>query len=360
MRMWTLAMTVAVTAAGSLASGCAGEPTTPAVTPPPAPAVPDAAEPGPLPELAMLSEGPPAELGVQAKVFAALADQYQVGLARCPLNGNGRARQIYGLERDYILEFGALFLTETRVEEEPRWDFLFDEVIAEDGWLLLLAEPGATSAYIVTPNGGIAYTFPPAVAGQVVTCTGVEAFGPRTVRGRVNGSVPANAIVTPCGLGAPTPVAADGTFVVDVRAPCTMWFETAGWRSDKHRIEIGTDPAEIEITFAEDKVLNLDLTWTESGRKMLIERLEAERAGRFTQGHDVIEALKPKFTTDPDQNRTVTRWGAMHAQWGRFLEAATVEARNPTKRVPRQLQMVVPDEAAKAKGPLPRIPPKAQ
>lgn len=305
--------------------------TEPAVGPAAEPAVADVpAAPAPeLRETAILKAGPPAEMGPQGKLFVALAEKLGVGIARCPLAGNGKARMIHGMERDYLLEFGALYLTEWTPDQEPPWDFLFDEAIAEQDWATLLVAPGATEAWVTTASTVFAYTFPAAAPGTVVTCTDVAAVPPRVVRVRTIGQVPKDAYATPCGLGKPVPVAADGTVVVDVRAPCTLWFEGPGYRSQKVRVDAGDAPLEVELQFTEDTVLNFDLTWTDAGRKMLGERLADERGARFAAVDETIEALKPAFASDPNATRTLTRWGAVHAQWGRLLDASIEEAKNP-------------------------------
>jgi hypothetical protein len=315
----------------ALAAGCSSESGT---APAPKEPAPGQAQPpgGPEPEAAILAKGPPPEVGPANKVVEKVAAYYNVGLARCPMAGGGRARQLYGTERDHLFDLGPLWEMEWDPATAPPWDPLFDEVSGEQDWLSLLAVPGTTKAWIGTRTFEIAYTFPPAVAGQTVVCTEAHRVKPREVKGSVKGDgpLPTATLVVGCSDQA-TKVAPDGTFVATVTPPCTLWAEAPTFRSQKVRVEEGADPLELQLALAPDTLQNADRSWSDEGKAEAEEVLQRQ-SDRYSATAALLQQLAPDFAGDPVSKMKVDRWTFDYQNWGRTVQASAQALNQPAPK----------------------------
>lgn len=334
MRFWAV-----VVAAGCSGGGGSGAEI---ADPAPAPAPPTPAAAGPSAEAEILAKGPPAELGPVATVFGKVAEIYGVGLVRCPLAGGGRAREAYGTERDLLLVMGPTWGIEVDPAKGPPWDPLFDEVTSENDWVTMLAVPGATKGWVASKVKTLEYEFPPAVAGQTVTCTAVRAAGPRVVRGKVNGTIPPNTRIVPCnGDQAPT-VGADGAFLAQVQTPCTLWAASPVSRSEAVRVDDAPEPLEVALTLQPDPLVEPGTgAWTEEGKKQLRAVLEREKADAAEAG-SVLDQLWANFEQTPISADKVKRWKFDQATWARIVDQALHELENPTAPRPRDQKAAHP------------------
>ncbi|MEQ1568627.1 MAG: hypothetical protein ABMA64_23515 [Myxococcota bacterium] len=282
-------------------------------------------------EAELLAKGP-TELGPAGLVATKLAEKYGVGVVRCPLAGNGRARQIYGNERDQLRQMGVLWASEIDPATAPPWDPLFDEVTSENGWVTLLAAPGTTHAWVTTKASTLAYEFPAAVAGGSVTCTSAHPVRPRMVRGKVIGEA-RDAYVVPCTGDKPPQVGGDGTFIATATVPCRLWIEAPAARSKKVDVTEGAEPLELELTIERDPLQNDDRSWSPAGRKLLADMVARERE-RNTATESVIDEVFAAFEGNAEAQVSVKRWKFDHATWMRGVEATAKELEAPPPTTP--------------------------
>ncbi|MEZ4239934.1 MAG: hypothetical protein R3F59_28045 [Myxococcota bacterium] len=261
----------------------------------PAAETPEVPSSGQAAEILAQASGLPAD-AANARLLKEVAAHYGVGLVKCPLPGNGRVREIYGTGRDQLLVFGPTWEMEWDASAAPPWDPVFDEVLAEDNWVTMLAVPGQTRGWIATRTDTYAYEFPPVKAGETTLCTGVHVVKPRVVRGTIDGETAPENVIVPCAMDLPQ-VASDNTFVVELPVPCEMWVEGGPSRSQKVRVDEGEEPVDLELTMKRDPLLQENRFWSEAGRDKVAETLDQVEA-RQQATSVFLDELAEKFADD--------------------------------------------------------------
>lgn len=196
-----------------------------------------------------------------------------MGAVQCPAAGSSRVRRIYGTARDR-LDLGIAY--RIAQEEDPiPWSPYFDDVAIEDGWVVILAEPESTSGYLRTFAAIQKMTWPPVKAGELTTCTEIEAMPTRTVSGRLE--VPEEGAVDGTCMTKPVRLAKDGTFFIETRPPCSLWVVTDSKRSAT--IAIPADSAEKmdlgTLNPPADPYQDAEGSWSEKGRARVTELIKA-------------------------------------------------------------------------------------
>lgn len=310
----------------ALLVACTGE------APPPVPApAPAAPEPARSAEAELLAKGPPQTQGPYTQALVRVAKELGVGVVRCPLSGGGKVRQRFGNPRDHLDLFNPLLLLEVPAGEEPPWDPVFDEAGADDQWLSLLAVPGKDRGWFATRKRMFEYTFAPPAAGEVSYCTEVREIAARTVRGKVDlTGVTDNAFPIPCAID-PEPIAGDGTFVVDVPVPCTLWVEAGIRKSPPERIPPGTEPYDATFVLGPpDPLMDPDKTFNAEGKAVAKKHVAALRE-RHARTVSLVEALATTLADDPAVMRTVNAWKWELHEWNVRLDNAhtSLDRRKP-------------------------------
>ncbi len=325
-------MRVLVLAPLALLVACAGEAESPDPAAPADGAAAPAPEPapsGPIREEVLLARPAP-ELGPNGRAVTALTEQLGVGAVRCPLGGGGKARVRHGTPRDGLLFWGILMSLELDPAEEPVWNTVFDQVTGEEDWVTFPAMPGKTRSWIDTRDRTLEMDHPPAVAGETVTCTAVREVDTRTVKGKVEGTVPPGTHFVPC-FKKPPPVAADGTFLVEVPVPCTGWIEGSGQRSEKLRIDAGEGALEHTFTLQPDTLQRPDRTWTPAGleaARTALARIDRSRQ----QSNDLLEQVKADLKQDPEATETLSVWKTGLWEQKLLLENAATSLKNDEEK----------------------------
>ena len=308
-------------------SGCAGGP-----TPPAEPSGPDP-EPvtlrTPIREETLLGRDVPTP-GPNTRATAALTAQLAVGRVRCPLAGSGKLRVRHGTPRDGLPYWGVLLSLDIDPATDASWNPAFDQVRSEDEWVALPAMPGQTRSWVDAASRTLEMDHPAAVAGQTVTCTAVREVTTRTLKGRVEGTVPPNAHFVPCFKDSPA-VAGDGTFVVDVPVPCTGWIEGGGLRSDKLRIDAGEGVLEHTFVLSPDTLQRADRSWTPEGAEaasQAIARMMRSRDGAA----EVLERVEQDLKTDAEATETLSVWRTGLWEQKLLLEGATRSLKEDLER----------------------------
>lgn len=259
--------------------------------------------------VAELLAKPPPPLSANGRAIEKLAKHFGVGLYRCPVPANGRLRQMYGTERDRMFQMGPMWDLEIDDATDPVWDFIFDEVTAEDNWVTGLAMPGATRSYARgRTQNTYAFTYPPAVAGSTVVCTSSEEHPPRTVKGTVKGEKPftGDALLAFCaGLNdLPTFINPDGTFEATMPVPCVIWVEQPGYRTEKITVEPGTEPLTVSLTLQRDPLQEPGGGWSVEGKKIARETLDRAME-RWGKTNTFIDSLKGELTDNKAELRPI-------------------------------------------------------
>lgn len=237
---------------------------------------PEASVTDPMAQVRDRLQDPTEAVGPVAQAFVALATTLEVGTVRCPSVGAGRVRRVYGTPRDR-LDLGISYRI-AQPEDPIPWSPYFDEVAVEDGWVTMLAQPGTTEGYVRAAMGVQKMVWPPAKAGESVTCTSVELLPKRAVAGSIN-PVEVGVVDGSC-LGDPVLLGKDGTFVVEANPPCTLWILTKeGHRSAPISVPLGEEKLDIGVVeLPQDPYQNADGSWTPEGRTRLTELIAIAEA----------------------------------------------------------------------------------
>jgi hypothetical protein len=264
--------------------------------------VPDVPVPDVSAERALLQQGPPPAPGPVTQAFVDLAAKVGAGVVRCPLVGGGRGEVWRGRASDHDLAWGL----PVGLEDGglPPWSPALDQAGSEGDWAVFLAAPGDTATAVTTRSRALRYVHPPAAAGTVVSCTGVDPQTARIVRGRVPAPRPEGLVVLPC-VSPPPPIGADGTFAVLVPTPCRLWVEGGGTKSAQLPIEPGAGPLDATFELQADPMQG-DGTLTADGQAAVVSHVAQVRA-QDTAAKAIVSALRTA-TTDPSAQ---TIFGAM-------------------------------------------------
>ncbi|HHO51474.1 MAG TPA: hypothetical protein ENK18_11510 [Deltaproteobacteria bacterium] len=267
---------------------------------------------GPPTEADLIKKGPP-EPGRFGRATIQLAEALDVGVARCPLLSVGRVTRIYGTPRDDLGAFGLEYLVEVGDDPIP-WLVNYDAFPVEESWVTFLVTPGMTESYIQLFDRIVKLSFPAAERKQTTLCTSVEEVPKRVVRGSIEPRE-SEAFVVGC-TEKPSPIAKDGTYVIDAEVPCTLWIETRdAYRSGKTQIAPGTekltlDPLPLEL----DTLQSADRSWTEEGLKEIRKSvLQFEDTLRLQS--EVLDKAKQSLEGDPDAQDAIKTWQNLVENW---------------------------------------------
>ncbi len=261
-------------------------------------------------EAEILAAGPPAASGF-VRALQALAPELGAAVVRCPARAQGRVLRVHGLPRDDVLRLGPRHMLE--VDDDIPWHPLFDEVVVESEWAALLVEPEATDAWLELPDRRLHYRFPPGEAGTTRACTAVEGVPLRVVRGRVEPR--AGMVAHGCTFPG-TPVARDGTFVVEAAVPCTLWLESSdGWRTDAVGVAAGAAPVTVEaLPWARDELLKEDRTWSTKGLTAL-EEIVRQASRDLPQLRATLQQVERALVDDAAGRSHLRRWRGRLVTW---------------------------------------------
>jgi len=240
-----------------------------------------------------LSDDPP-PLGEAGKAYVELAKELGVSAIRCPVPGSGRIRRVYGTPRDRS-DLGISYRIPQQGEDPAPWSPYFDEVPIEDGWTVFLAQPGSTGGYLRAQPAIQRMSWSPPAPGEVAICASIEAVGERVVTGRIE-PVEDGFVDTSCSEER-TALGKDGTFVVEVKPPCSLWVVSKSHRTSAipvpadttDKLQLGTVELDPDPYQADDG------TWTEAGREKLTELIALAEADRDAR-RELIEQLEGRVS----------------------------------------------------------------
>lgn len=276
---------------------------------------------------------PPLQGG--ARALMALAQHYDVGLVLCPVPAQGTVARVFGTPRDMQRGLGPTYLADYDARAEAPWDPLYDVGFVEEGWVAILAAPGSTSGMIRPYQTTIAMTWPAAKAREVVTCDSAVTLPRRTVSGKASGEAPLR-YSSLVGCGKPQRLQPDGSFTAEVDAPCTLWAEARGFKSNLVRVEADEDATALEgvaLPMVADPHFTED-GLTPAGFAAVTSALRRE--SEVIRLHlTALEGLRAQLADDALVVRQLSRWQTAQEEWVMNVEALLYNLENPPEEPPQ-------------------------